>query len=85
MGKEKNITSGEIEGMYEYISDFILKNSKVINEIGAELENIYHVNYLYADFKKKEGYKRSIVLSHEYNLYRQDYCGCKFSKRKKID
>ena len=62
-----------------------LKNSKVINEIGAELENIYHVNYLYADFKKKEGYKRSIVLSHEYNLYRQDYCGCKFSKRKKID
>lgn len=62
-----------------------LKNSKVINEIGAGLENIYHVNYLYADFKKKEGYKRSIVLSHEYNLYRQDYCGCKFSKRKKID
>ena len=62
-----------------------LNNSKVINEIGAELENIYHVNYLYADFKKKEGYKRSIVLSHEYNLYRQDYCGCKFSKRKKID
>ena len=62
-----------------------LKNSKIINEIGAELENIYHVNYLYSDFKKKEGYKRSIVLSHEYNLYRQDYCGCKFSKRKKID
>lgn len=58
-----------------------LKNSKIINEIGAELENIYHVNYLYSDFKKKEGYKRSIVLSHEYNLYRQDYCGCKFSKR----
>ena len=62
-----------------------LKNSKVINEIGAELENIYHIKYLYSDFKKKEGYKRSIVLSHEYNLYRQDYCGCKFSKRKKID
>ena len=62
-----------------------LKNSKVINEIGAELENIYHVNYLYSDFKKKEGYKRSIVLSHEYNLYRQDYCGCKFSKRVKLE
>ena len=58
-----------------------LKNSKIINEIGAELENIYHVNYLYSDFKKKEVYKRSIVLSHEYNLYSQDYCGCKFSKR----
>ena len=58
-----------------------LKNSQVINKIGAELENIYHINYLYSDFKKKEGYKRSIVLSHEYNLYRQDYCGCEFSKR----
>ena len=58
-----------------------LKNSQVINKIGSELENIYHINYLYSDFKKKEGYKRSIVLSHEYNLYRQDYCGCEFSKR----
>ena len=58
-----------------------LKNSDVINKIGAELESIYRINYLYSDFKKKEGYKRSIVLSHEYNLYRQDYCGCKFSKR----
>ena len=58
-----------------------LKNSQVINKIGSELENIYHINYLYSDFKKKEGYKRSIVLSHEYNLYRQDYCGCEFSKK----
>ena len=58
-----------------------LKYSQVINKIGSELENIYHINYLYSDFKKKEGYKRSIVLSHEYNLYRQDYCGCEFSKR----
>ena len=58
-----------------------LKNSQVINKIGSELESIYHINYLYSDFKKKEGYKRSIVLSHEYNLYRQDYCGCEFSKR----
>ena len=58
-----------------------LKNSQFINKIGSELENIYHINYLYSDFKKKEGYKRSIVLSHEYNLYRQDYCGCEFSKR----
>ena len=58
-----------------------LKNSQVINKIGSELESIYHINYLYSDFKKKEGYKRSIVLSHEYNLYRQDYCGCEFSKK----
>ena len=59
-----------------------LKNSKVLNEIGHELETIYGVPYLYSDFKKKDGYKRSIVLSQQYNLYRQDYCGCKFSKRK---
>ena len=61
-----------------------LKNSKVLNEIGHELEIEYNIPYLYSDFKKKEGYKRSIVLSHEYNLYRQDYCGCKYSKRKEI-
>lgn len=59
-----------------------LKNSKVINEIGSELEKKYNMPYLYSDFKKREGYKRSIVLSHTYNLYRQDYCGCKFSKNK---
>ena len=58
-----------------------LKNSKVLNEIGRELELEFNMPYLYSDFKKREGYKRSIVLSHEYNLYRQDYCGCKFSKR----
>ena len=57
------------------------KNSKVINEIGSVLEKKYNFPYLYSDFKKREGYKRSIVLSHEYNLYRQDYCGCKYSKR----
>ncbi len=58
------------------------KNSKVLNEIGEELANKYKVNYLYADFKKKNGYKRSIELSKEYNLYRQDYCGCEYSIRK---
>ena len=58
------------------------KNSKVINEIGSELEKKYHFKYLYSDFKKRDGYKKSIILSHEYNLYRQDYCGCKYSKRK---
>ena len=60
-----------------------LKNSKVINEIGHELESEFGIKYLYSDFKKREGYKRSIVLSREFNLYRQDYCGCKFSKNKK--
>lgn len=56
------------------------KNAKKINEIGQELEREYAVKYLYADFKKKDGYKRSIQLSHEYGLYRQDYCGCVYSK-----
>jgi len=60
-----------------------LKNSKVINEIGEFLEKEYNMPYLYSDFKKREGYKRSIILSRDYNLYRQDYCGCKFSKNRK--
>ena len=54
------------------------KNSDCINKIGALLESIYGVKYLYSDFKKKDGYKKSIELSKEYNLYRQDYCGCEF-------
>ena len=61
-----------------------LKNSKVINEIGEFLEKEYNMPYLYSDFKKREGYKRSIILSRDYNLYRQDYCGCKFSKNRKV-
>ena len=60
------------------------KNANKLNEIGNDLENIYGVKYLYSDFKKKNGYKRSIELSHEYNLYRQDYCGCIYSERNKI-
>ena len=56
------------------------KNSRIINEIGALLEKVYGVKYLYSDFKKKDGYKKSIELSKEYNLYRQDYCGCLFGK-----
>ena len=55
------------------------KNAQVLNEIGKELEKEYGVKYLYADFKKKDGYKKSVKLSEEYNLYRQDYCGCRFA------
>lgn len=69
---------------YEYFTTTLsispYKISEWINEIGAFLEQQYKVNYLYADFKKKNGYKRSLELSNEYGLYRQDYCGCKFSK-----
>ena len=57
------------------------KNSNWINEIGEELNNKYNSTYLYSDFKKKNGYKRSIELSSEYNLYRQNYCGCIYSIR----
>lgn len=56
------------------------KNAPKLNEIAEELSEIYNVKNLPSDFKKKEGYKRSIALSAEYNLYRQDYCGCIFSK-----
>ena len=56
------------------------KNSQIINSIGALLEKQFGVKYLYSDFKKKDGYKKSILLSKEYNLYRQDYCGCLFGR-----
>ena len=56
------------------------KNSNVLNEIGKELQEEYNIKYLFSDFKKKEGYKRSIELSKIYDLYRQDYCGCIYSK-----
>lgn len=56
------------------------KNAEKLNEIGEELEKEYNIKYLYSDFKKKNGYKRSIELSREYNLYRQNYCGCIYSK-----
>ena len=56
-----------------------LKNAGKLNEIGAALSAELGVRYLYADFKKKNGYKRSIELSREYGMYRQNYCGCVFS------
>lgn len=61
------------------------KNSVKLNEIGDELSKIYGINYLYSDFKKKNGYKRSIELSKEYKLYRQNFCGCIYSKRGNIN
>ncbi len=57
-----------------------LKNSQKINQIGYEVAQQYGVKWLPSDFKKREGYKRSIELSREYNLYRQSFCGCIFSK-----
>ncbi len=57
-----------------------LKNAQKLNEIGRDLENEYKVRYLFSDFKKKEGYKKSTEISKQYNMYRQYYCGCVFSK-----
>lgn len=56
------------------------KNAEKLNTIGGDIADSLGIKYLYSDFKKKNGYKRSIELSREYGLYRQDYCGCAFSK-----
>jgi len=70
---------------YDYFSTTLTvspyKHADVLNKIGLNLEKVYNVKYLVNDFKKRNGYKRSIELSKEYDLYRQDYCGCLFSKR----
>lgn len=75
LGKENN---------YDYFGTTLTvspyKNSQVLNKIGEELSGKYGIKYLYSDFKKNNGYKRSIELSKVYNLYRQDYCGCIYSK-----
>lgn len=72
------------ENNYDYFCTTLsvspFKNALWINEIGKELEGIYNVKWLYSDFKKKDGYKKSILLSQKYNLYRQNYCGCIYSK-----
>lgn len=73
------------QGGYDYFTTTLtispLKNAQKLNEIGEELAGIYQVSHLPSDFKKKNGYKRSVELSAEYDLYRQDYCGCVFSRR----
>jgi predicted adenine nucleotide alpha hydrolase (AANH) superfamily ATPase len=73
------------EGGYDYFTTTLSisphKKSEKLNEIGNKLAADLEVAYLPSDFKKKNGYKRSIELSKEYNLYRQDYCGCIFSMR----
>lgn len=72
-------------GMYDYFATTLTlsphKNAEKLNEIGFEVAAKYGVEYLPSDFKKREGYKRSIELSRIYGLYRQDYCGCEYSRR----
>ena len=70
---------------YEYFATTLTlspyKNAEWLNEIGETLGGRYALTYLYTDFKKKGGYYRSLELSKEYDLYRQDFCGCRFSKK----
>ena len=73
---------GGVKRRYRLVTISPLKNAQKLNEIGAEMSQKYGVNYLFSDFKKREGYKRSIELSEIYNLYRQNFCGCEFSKNK---
>ncbi|MFH1053591.1 MAG: epoxyqueuosine reductase QueH [Candidatus Woesearchaeota archaeon] len=58
------------------------KNSEMINRIGKNMEKIYNVKFIESDFKKHDGFKKSIQLSKEFDIYRQSYCGCEFSMRK---
>ena len=71
-------------GGYDYFTTTLsispLKNAAMLNQIGGRLSEEYGVPYLYSDFKKKNGYKRSLELSAEYKLYRQNYCGCVYSR-----
>lgn len=73
------------EGGFDYFATTLtispLKNAQKINEIGQALSQEYGIAWLPSDFKKKDGYKRSIALSAQYGLYRQDYCGCTYSRR----
>lgn len=72
-------------GRFDYFTTTLsispLKNADKLNQIGEKLSRDYRVSYLPSDFKKKDGYKRSVELSAEYGLYRQDYCGCIYSQR----
>lgn len=81
--REAAITAKELG--FDYFTTTLsispLKDAEKLNEIGKKLSDEYGVAYLYSDFKKKNGYKRSIELSREYKLYRQNFCGCVFSRR----
>ena len=76
------------DGGYDYFTTTLtispLKNAGKLNEIGEEMAEKYQTSFLPSDFKKKEGYKRSIELSKEYDLYRQNFCGCAFSKAESL-
>lgn len=73
-----------IKGGFDYFTTTLsispMKNAAKLNEIGRQIAEEYGIKYLFSDFKKKNGYQRSVELSKEYGLYRQNYCGCVYSK-----
>lgn len=83
---EKTAKEASING-FDYFTTTLsispLKNAALLNEIGADCAQRYGVEYLFSDFKKRNGYKRSTELSKEYGLYRQNYCGCVYSRQEK--
>ncbi|MBE6148843.1 MAG: epoxyqueuosine reductase QueH [Firmicutes bacterium] len=75
LGKENNF---DYFGTTLTVSPY--KNSEVINQLGENIANKLGIKYLYSDFKKEDGYKKSIEYSKQYKLYRQNFCGCHFSR-----
>ena len=73
------------DGEFDYFTTTLsispLKNAEKLNEIGANLSDEFEVDYLFSDFKKNNGYQRSIELSKQFDLYRQNFCGCVYSLR----
>lgn len=72
------------ENNYDYFTTTLSisphKDSQILNRLGKFLSEKYKINYLFSDFKKKNGFKRSVELTDKFNMYRQDYCGCEFSR-----
>ena len=85
---EKTATVGKYEGFDFFGTTLTVspyKNAQLINRIGEKLANDYDIRWLYGDFKKNDGYKKSIELSKKYDLYRQNYCGCIYAKNKTMN
>ncbi|CAL28926.1 adenine nucleotide alpha hydrolases superfamily protein [Staphylococcus carnosus] len=77
------VAEAAVEYGYDYFGSALTlspkKNAQLINELGAEVQKLYDVNYLPSDFKKNKGYERSLEMCRDYNIYRQCYCGCVFA------
>lgn len=80
----REAATAAVNGGYDYFTTTLtispLKNAQKLNELGEMISSELNVPFLPSDFKKKDGYKRSIALSNEYNLYRQNFCGCVYSR-----